>query len=573
MRTTLLLSLTLPLALFASPANADEADETLTCSLYDEVSNTQLLRRLSLDLRQRVPSYDEYDALGAAAADEATIEGFVEGPDFEAFVRRFHEDLLWTNVANVRISSNDTQIASIQIAGGTRVMVSASAGRRARWRGDADLFCADYPQTEMCSQADFDNGVSGCDVGPGVPRKNADGQDGWVEVSPYWDPPSCTANDECESRQCQAGSCAPSKVCAFEAQANSEWLPPGVADPTDGLPYEGCNFLASTSLPGCGCGPELRYCFGGSAEATIRGQLREQMMQLVLDHTVEGAPYSGMLTAKRTYMNGPLYMWKKHLAQMTSLSQTFNFWFPGDAPMHPDPDFSDRDWQAHDRGGAHSGILTLPAFSLRFQTNRGRANRFRNVFMGKFFEPPASADQPGCIEGTDDLTKRCYCMGCHQELEQLAAHFGNIAEAGSALLDDRAFFPEQLPCGVPGQGGLVDVLCNRFYVNDPGAVGFGKLLPLQFTDDDSEEAKVIYDNFAAGPAGLAERVIEDGTFARTVVLNLWQQLMHREMDLSPLSADNESALLDELAAELASHDDFKRIVIRMVQLDAYRRNR
>ena len=41
----------------------------------------------------------------------------------------------------------------------------------------------------------------------------------------------------------------------------------------------------------------------------------------------------------------------------------------------------------------------------------------------------------------EDLTQRCTCRSCHRELEPLAAHWGQLAEAGLTALTDLARFP------------------------------------------------------------------------------------------------------------------------------------
>ncbi|HZO12181.1 MAG TPA: hypothetical protein VFB62_02955 [Polyangiaceae bacterium] len=529
------------------------------------MSNTQHLRRLSLDLRLRVPDYEEYEALGEGAVSDAVVDAYLESDEFLEMVRRFHTDLLWSNVSNVSLSSIEARL----VARGTeRIFDFAGAVRRQTYRGIGSPPCADYPQVDYCTAADMQAGLYGCD-GVGMPRKqDVAGFDvpveGWVLVEPYWDPPSCTQNVECASRQCSAGSCAPAKVCAFAAQENEYWSAP----PEPPSQQTSCNFIGSPTRQGCGCGPNLRFCWEQSVEVEIRAALSEQVDRLVEDVTVGDLPYSALLTSRRAHYNGPLFHFKKYLAQMTSLNQTFNFQFEGDAPVPEEVSYADKSWVAVERAGVHAGVLTLPAFTLRFQTNRGRANRFRNAFMGQYFEPPA-ASVAGCDAESNDVMKRCYCQHCHQVLEPMAAYFGQIAEAGSALISDRTVFPKEMPACA---GGSQNILCRRFYVSTAGEENLGRLLPLQYAGDDSEAHRQIEPNFDAGPAALAEQAIADGTFARTIVQHLWRYFMRREMDLS-LGVEDESALLDELAAELASQDDFVAIVRRIVSLEHYRRMR
>lgn len=549
----------------SSLASAQPADEF--CPLYEEISNTQLLRRLSLDLRRQLPSYEEYETLGDEPVDDALIDDYLNGPEFAAAVRRFHDDLLWSNVGNVRLSNNKARLSAGQI-GGITTLVSQSGARRNTHRGDADLFCADYPQTEWCTISDMQNATPGCD-GVGLPKKDANGQDGWVLVTPYWDPPTCTVGPQCQSGACQAGSCAPVRACAFDAQEAEAWTVDG-SPPDDN---DDCNFVSGMGLQGCGCGPDMRFCWGPGVENTVRASVNEQLHQLVEAATMGDLSYSEMLTTQRTYYDGRLFFWKRYLAQMATFNETFDFHFKGDVPLPNNIDYHDTAWAPYQRSEVHSGIMTLAAFTLRFQTNRGRANRFRSVFIGKYFEPPADIDKD-CDPNTSDLTQQCTCRHCHATLEPLAAYFGNIAEAGSALISDRNFFPEYLPCDKPGQlAGIEKALCSRFYANDAAEPNVGALLPLQFAGDDSEVHKQIGANFDAGPAAWAQQIIGDGTFARTSVINLWRHLMKRDMNLDPLSPDNELALLETLTGELRNHDNFKQIVKRIVTLDSYRRMR
>ena len=267
MRRTPLLLLTL-----LSSAAAARADEPM-CPLYVEASPTQLLRRLSLDLRQKLPSWEEYEAIGESSVDEAVVADFIASDDFRAFARRFHEDLLWTNVANVALSSDESLLRRYDFPGGSTVSTVGGAARRNAYRGDGDAVCADYPQTEWCA----DDQTPGCD-GAGMPKKNVDDLDGLVSSRRIRHPPACTADAECESRTCTCGMCAPMKVCAFDAQETETWMPPGVEAPQLGdYDAASCNIFVASAKQGCGCGPNLRFCWTVGVEETVRAELREQL--------------------------------------------------------------------------------------------------------------------------------------------------------------------------------------------------------------------------------------------------------------------------------------------------------
>ena len=232
----------------------------------------------------------------------------------------------------------------------------------------------------------------------------------------------------------------------------------------------------------------------------------------------------------------------------------------------------------------HSGILTLAAYTLRFQTNRARANRFRTVFTKQYFVPsdiPESSETHDCSEDSDDLTQRCTCRGCHQVLEPLAAYWGKVAEAGSALMSSTSVFPVYNPKCDPTSASFKGGLdCARFYVVDSSQPNPGVLLAHQFAYvDESQDPATdldtlhyeIFKNLEAGPRAAAEKITSNGQFHSAMVQNLFEHFMGRPMNLNPGLPDNEIALLSELSEEFQAHDDFKKIVKRIVLLPQYRR--
>jgi hypothetical protein len=288
------------------------------------------------------------------------------------------------------------------------------------------------------------------------------------------------------------------------------------------------------------------------------------------DVTVGGYPYTDLITSTRQYSNGTLDYWKANMANLVSYNKTYNPFGPGDALGTEDPSFIDEDtWRESTRTDVHAGVQSLTAFSLRFQTNRARANRFRTAFMGQYFTPPVGEDTAGCDPEDDDLTQRCTCRHCHQVLEPLAAYFGKVAEAGSALITDLNIYE---PACDPHEGP-VTAGCDRFYVVDPAAHNPGTLIPWQYADIDASLYQQIAANLEGGPGVLAEATIASGVFAVTTVKNLWRYLMGRDLDLDPVSPTNESGLLAELAAEFEVHDDFRWLVKTLVSLPQYGRVR
>jgi len=293
------------------------------------------------------------------------------------------------------------------------------------------------------------------------------------------------------------------------------------------------------------------------------------------DHTTGGLAYSEMLTTPSIHMNGRIAFYQKYLAQMTNLGNTYNAWQPGDAPQQDDPGFFDREWYVAERSGPHSGILSMPAYTLRFQTNRGRANRARIAFENRYFEPPSSDDTEGCSSDSDDLTERCTCRYCHGTLEPLAAFWAPVAEAGSALVDGFPTYRDDCitPAGSqqgPGMGGF-DPTCDRFYVTDSDNERAGWLLTHEFADEETHPE--VNANVAAGPAQFAENIILDGSFSRGAVEHVFEHFIRHEMNLAASDPYNEIQLLEELAIDLETHDEFVRLVKSVIELEQYRRVR
>ena len=587
------------------------------CSAPQELDKYHLLRRLSLDLRHQMPSYEEYLALDAEdGVPEAWIDSWLIGDEYKTMARRFHESLLWTNLNKVAITTAQNVISSTG-QGPARRYHFFGAGRKNTFRGGSAV-CVDEPQVEYL-EGETTTGDGTVipwripkpieeEVDPGSGKTIV--REGYVMVTPYWAPGTQI------------------KVCAFDAQ-DADLVPSlrraqnGDLVPilTSGGPaYGHCSdgYTIATQLS-CGAGPNLRWGMGPGVTEKIWADLREQVFRLIDDFTAGGEPYSQLLTTDRIYWNGTLAFWNRHLIDMTNLSKTFNMVQKGDAELPEEPDYTDNEvWTAYERNVVdgvptdmgHSGILTHPGYTLRFQTNRARANRFRTVFTKQYFIPPDDPEDENsgeCDPLADDLTQRCTCRYCHQVLEPMAAYFGKVIEAGSSLLSDPDAFPIYEPecdhtgdvcCQIGGNRkeyrspeecppvNVVDItecedlLCSRFYVSDPQQQNPGVLLPHQYAYvPDGQDPATILDalhleislNLDEGVRGLAQKVIDGGQFHSAMVQNIFAYLMGREMILNPAQPNNEIALLTTLAGEFKNHDDFRAMVKRIVLLEQYRR--
>jgi hypothetical protein len=540
-------ALTVLLLLGTTDARA-APDEAAECRLHQLLEPTLALRRTALAVMGRVPTLAEYALVSgedAEAAYEAQIDLWLASDEYRLQMRRYHSELLWTNPfgaslrdAGMTLSrDNATQIWRLNQAGPSKVFRG----------GNGTHFCQDVEQTTL--QPDYQLGDA-----PYCEPKNGGEwcEEGWVLVSPYVDPAQSI------------------KVCAFEAQTAATWTKTGGQNPGT---YP-CNDLQGRQQKSCGCGPSLDYCMlaGPAApEPIVWEAMREQLLRLVDDHTGGQAPYHELLTTKRGYSTGPLDHYQRNQAPMPNFSKTYNAWHTGDAKLQG-LKFTDETWYATERSGSHAGILTLPAYLLRYQTNRGRANRFRIAFLGQYFVPATTSSTDGCTDESEDLTGRCYCRDCHKTLEPLAAWFGGFAEAGSAPLSDfQKEVSTQKACAeqlLPG----ANQVCNRFYKKLGPSLW--RLLPLEWATQHPEYEA----SFDAGPAGLVAQALAPfgdkpySTLAWATVRNLWAFLAGRELDLDPLSSDNEQALLDELATAFEASDmSLPGLVKHIVMTPSFRR--
>lgn len=540
-------SMVVAAALGASPGALADGE---VCHLHRELSVERQLRRLAIDLRGTVPDMAEYEAVaGKSEVPESVIDAYLATDEFRLQMRRYHERLLWTNPL-VELGDVGFALTANDLGGKPVYFVTSQTKRKLFRGGDGTHICQDKPQSELGYDAS------------GLPIAEPKGTDmggpwsaeGWVEVHPYWEPdPTKTV-----------------RVCAFDAQKTATYVL-SAGDPDAG--EHACDSVSAIlKSKTCGCGPEMAYCLlTPVVQPQVLASMREQVLRLVDDHTSGDRPYSQLLTTKKARLNGPLSHYYRYLASRQSLGRTQSFVQPSDGKL-PEVPFTQGDtWVEYERGGKHAGLLTMPAYLLRFQTNRGRANRYRIAFQGQYFQPPSAKDF-GCSKEGDDLTERCVCRHCHQGLEPMAAYFGRFVEAGSvSLFDFSVEFPTYTACKA-GVKPALNGWCERFYSavpdhDDPDIKTY-KLKALRWADSAHPEVKP---HFEGGPEAMAKVDIESGLFHRVAVRLLFEWLMKREANLDPTSPGYEGELLDGLGAEFAAHDDVKKIVKRLVQLATYRR--
>ena len=540
------------------PAFAQESCDTAT-----PMEGQRLLRRLSLDLRGAIPSRREIEAqVGRAELDDATIEAFLDSPEFLQVMRRYHADMLWPNIDQVELIPDQNVLMPVEQAPGDVLWLSPLRSVFMRTiSGQLYGLCKNEP-------AEFD--AQGRIVAE--PVTNAAGeilsyQEGYVMVEPWWAPGTRI------------------KVCGFDAQT-SEQAPvcpgpaeryPFVAPSCEQVqafatalqtPFGGtqvaCNSVFGLFAPECGCGPNLRYCQTTETLPALRNAMLEQELRVVERVVREDRPYHQVLTDKVVEMNGPLAHYLRYQSAMG-----FDMYGEPDAssPVADVPSDRADQWVRVTRGGRHSGVLTTPGYLLRFASNRGRAHRFYNAFECSSFIPAGALPSPleACSQ-RQDLTQRCGCDSCHKSLEPMAAAWGRFAEFGFAPIDDRRF-PSRAgaSCMQPFSSAEQLFRCIRFYESDPvgDEVPFvGYLNPYVFRTP--AEAAIIDE----GPAAVARQAIDRGTFATCTVRRMWTHFMRRaptpeeETTIVPALRDEFVAggyVLRELIADLVRHPAYRRL--------------
>lgn len=482
----------------------------------------RLLRAMSLDLRGVVPSVEETALVDA----EGDVPGWLvdEWLDSDAFaeqVVRRHRALLWNNVTNIGLF-DVSPLLSVTSAG-----VYYKRNATDNYRGVFDQTCGTLPAT-------FD--AEGRPI-PTVDAVLGGLQEGYVEVEPYWAPGTTV------------------KVCAYDAQ--DALVSPSGTD---------CSTVEASNDPGCGCGPDLRWCALASEAVDITAAMGEDIERRVSRVITEDLPYLELLQGDVGFVNGPLAYFLKH---QTGVSTTIRFAEPPvDPAVLPDLDYDDADtWVEIHLGDHHSGVLTAPGFLLRFMTNRARANRFYNDFLCQPFQPPDGGLPVPTGVPTVDLTEREGCAYCHALLEPAAAHWGRWSTSGAAYLDPDAYGAYDPTCAVCGlAGSTCPSVCDRYYVTKAlapeEAPYLGWLKALEFLEPDQEV------NVELGPAWLVDTTVADGRLTRCVVERATDWLLGR-----PLGPEDEG-WVDGLAVEFAAGGfRYDQLVKSIVTSDVYRRVR
>ena len=527
----------------SEPAEAACLEPALCRPQQTRLDDHGFLRAASLDIRGVVPSPEEHARIEAEGI-EVLIDEWLATEEFQQRVVRRHQALLWANIRNQTrlyhfrrsLSRNNT----------TMLWRAATQATRIEFRG-GNVDCLDQPAT------------FGADGRPTTtPGTDAEGnpvqREGYVMVEPYWAPGTQI------------------KVCAFDAQA--EPVSPTGRD---------CTSRAGISDAACGCGPNLRWCHTSTVRNTVLAAFNEELDLRVASHIARDEPYHELLTSRTAYVNGPLStFWRFHsnisnqldlvpdAIDMGTVPMTDADLSPGDLTAAPATamHYADEDrWEEIMLPEQHAGLLTHPAYLLRFQTNRARANRFFNAFLCEPFQPPEGGiDLEDPVANLNpDVQQRPGCAYCHALLEPAAAHWGRWREQGGGYLTPELFPEYRDDCADCGRGlETCNDECRFNYVvralSPEEEPYLGGLRAFQFLRDEHRA------NVEAGPAGLVRQGVADGRFTSCAVRNTAEWLFGRAL------SEEEEPLVRQVTSEfLVSDFRYRELVKAIVMSETYRR--
>lgn len=486
------------------------------------------LRALSLDLRGVPPTAQEYEALAEHDdVPEAWVDQWLESKDFAQRTVRWHRAQLWNNISNQNIVSVSRGLAySSQTYWRNGTMAVRLRGRNVPCLNEqARLSTGELVESPM----DLTRGELRVEAQP-----DGSSREGWVMVEPYWAPGSKV------------------KVCAFDARED--------AATSSGSP---CNERLTQSDVECGCGPNMIWCAPGSVQLEIKRAMAEQLDRIVEWVILEKRPYIELFTTKKTFFNGPLVYYWRHLWSLGS--NIVNEPNPLNQEFLPALSYEQGDTWVEGFAGQHAaGVLTAPAYLIRFQTDRARATQFFTKFRCQPFQPPNDGLKLS-DDAHPDLQQREGCKYCHALLEPAASYWGRWREQSAGYL-----WPQSFPaiseacksCAQTGRSCSAD--CRTHYVMNTAESQMvpyaGHLNAYLFRKPEHEA------NVEQGPALLATSSVADNSLLSCLVQRSAETYLGRPV------LSSEQAWVDQTIREFSdSQFDYPSIIKRIIMSETYRR--
>ncbi len=527
------------------------------------------LRRLSLDLQGRAPSYDELNkVVQQGFVDDSTIDAMLDSDLFRLQMREYLKDLLTLNITDLRLQGgfriapfvkiNDKGEAAKQGESSMLVIDRGTSATRVIMRGlsvhclpekarydqkTGDLLCKIRGTTTYKScLAAYNERLSG--------KKNV-AQEGYVMVQPYWekDPNKTVA------------------VCGLAALKTKE--------PVVGTTKYYCATDTSNHVGGrihqllCGCGPNLEWCFRGgegfapglvSMNTEVLTSMMEQTLR-VMDRVVkDDLPYTDLLLSKVAEINGPIsHFIHKNTRSANRLTLPSKVEFQ--APVIPY--YENTKWVKFPRTDREAGVLTLPFYLFKYATNRGRLHRYHNAFLCQYFTPPAGGlpDPTNACHQEPNLMKRCGCKFCHTTIEPEASFWGRWQENAWFPLNPKAFPKVDPVCAKTT--GTPPGYCKSLYMVEPKHQSEeayrGQLLAYVFATPSMEQ------NITQGPESLIQRDVKNGKIYSCAVNKMWSWFTG-----SDLQSQQKHVQHDLMHAFQSNKYSIKSLVKAIVKTEEYR---
>ena len=279
-----------------------------------------------------------------------------------------------------------------------------------------------------------------------------------------------------------------------------------------------------------------------------------------LDHILlEDRDFREVLSARYSYVNGPLASFYRNLAPTSHATQALTFDYVEPVPLF-DPAKLPKDllpqhvadWRkVDDRGPQASGILTMPVFLTKYGSRRARAHVLWNAFACKDF----IAGNIQLAPSTEpNLMIRPGCQTCHATLEPLAAYFTRIQESSWNYLPADKLPTASTKCAAADPTKMSGA-CLTFY--DPA-----------FSNKTSAALRGSYgsiEHAQAGAAGIAAELTQSTDFALCAAENVVSSFLGR-----PLTSDD-TTLKAQLAAAFSNAGFKMRALVKALLLSrAYR---
>jgi hypothetical protein len=328
--------------------------------------------------------------------------------------------------------------------------------------------------------------------------------------------------------------------------------------PGDGPGFDPGAFVLPTRTP---LGYDLPLDSAGQAQSAWSRMWWSQEVVHFLDHLFrEDRDFREVLTARYSFVNGPLAQFYKALAPTSLGTAGLSFAYANPEPLFDPaalpPRLLPHDvtvWEkVADRGPQAAGLMTMPAFLTKYGSRRARAHVLWNAFACRHF----IAGNVQLAPSTEpNLMVRSGCQVCHATLEPLSAYFARIQESTWTFLPGPYFPVENAKCAAADPTKMSGA-CKTFY--DPA-----------FSTPKAAKLRGAYGSIAnaeAGPAGLAAELTESSDFQACAAQSVTESFLGRSA-----TPDDASLLRDLARTFVASGYRMRALVAALVRSEAYKK--